>query len=39
MVQIPFLVLVCVVVASLAPWLFLVAGGTWMVWQVVKEPT
>ncbi len=36
---IPLAVLIGVVVAALAPWMFLVAVGAAIVWQVVKEPT
>lgn len=36
--QIPFAVLIAVLVASLAPWMFLAIPGGWLVWQVVKDP-
>jgi type IV secretory pathway VirB3-like protein len=37
-VQIPFAVLIAVLVASLAPWALLILPGMWLVWQVVKDP-
>jgi hypothetical protein len=37
-VQIPLAVLISVLIASLAPWVFLVGPCAWLVWQVVKEP-
>ena len=36
--QIPLAVLVTVLVASLAPWMFLLIPGGLLVWQVVKDP-
>ena len=36
--QIPLAVLVAVLVASLAPWMFLLIPAGWLVWQVVRDP-
>jgi hypothetical protein len=36
--QIPLAVLISVLVASLAPWIFLLIPVMWLVWQVVREP-
>lgn len=35
---IPTALVLSILAAVLAPWTFAVAGGAWLVWQVVRDP-